>query len=105
ELENFVSAAGVAIAVAAHAAADLELHGLRAGSLHALDVDADFLLGGGIASGPGEVNGNLLAQDAAHQFADGLVGGLAEEVDEALLDVGHAAPEGLAGEFVVGDVD
>src|ERR1035437_981903 len=40
-----------------------------------------------------------------HEFAGGLARGAAEQVEEALLHVGDGAPEGLAGELVVGDVD
>src|SRR5947209_1376732 len=57
------------------------------------------------ASRTREVDGDFLADDAAHQLGRGLMCGLPKEVEEALFHVRDRAPERLPGELVIRDVN
>src|ERR1022692_2382140 len=56
EFQDLIGASRVGVAVAAHAAADLELDSFGAGGGDALHVDIHLFLGGGVATGAGEID-------------------------------------------------
>ncbi len=105
-LENELFAAALdGVRVPAHTAADLELDRAGADLVDALRQDLDLFVRGGVAVAAGAVVVDGVAAAGAEQIRHRPARGLAEQVDDARLDPGDAAPVGQALDLVVEVLD